>query len=166
MFATIGALAALEGRRRTGRGQVVDSAIYESVLGVMESLVPEWQVAGYQGERTGAALPGVAPSNVHPTGDGEWVLVAANRDTFFARLADAMGQPQLATDPRHADHESRGEHQEALDELIAACVPAPEPHARARPLARAGTGRAHRRGPGGAGLTGDAVADLRVRGVV
>lgn len=47
MFATIGALAALEGRRRSGRGQVVDSAIYESVLGVMESLVPEWQVAGY-----------------------------------------------------------------------------------------------------------------------
>ena len=119
MFGTIGALAALEERRRTGAGQVVDAAIYESVLGVMESLVPEWQVAGYQRERTGAVLPSIAPSNVYPTRDGEWVLVAANQDTVFGRLTGAMGQPQLATDPRFATHEARGEHQEVLDELIA-----------------------------------------------
>lgn len=120
LFATIGALAAVREREVSGRGQVVDSAIYEAVLGVMESLVPEWQISGYQRERTGAILPNVAPSNVYPTRDGKWVLIAANQDTVFARLAAAIGQPGLATDPRYATHGARGERQEELDALIGA----------------------------------------------
>lgn len=119
MFATIGALAALRERDLSGRGQVVDSAIYEAVLGVMESLVPEWQISGYQRERTGAVLPNIAPSNVYPTADGLWMVVAANQDTVFARLAAAMGQPELAQDPRFATHAARGERQEELDGLVA-----------------------------------------------
>lgn len=118
MFATIGALAALRERESSGRGQVVDSAIYEAVLGVMESLVPEWQLTGYQRERTGAVLPGIAPSNVYPTRDGIWMLIAANQDTVFARLAAAMGRPEMAGDERYATHGARGEHQEELDALI------------------------------------------------
>jgi crotonobetainyl-CoA:carnitine CoA-transferase CaiB-like acyl-CoA transferase len=118
MFATIGALAALRERDSSGRGQVVDSAIYEAVLGVMESLVPEWQLTGYQRERTGAVLPRIAPSNVYPTRDGIWMLIAANQDTVFARLAAAMGRPELAADERYATHGARGEHQEDLDALI------------------------------------------------
>ncbi|WP_237565625.1 CaiB/BaiF CoA transferase family protein [Ornithinimicrobium cavernae] len=119
MFATIGALAALRERDVSGRGQVVDSAIYEAVLGVMESLVPEWQLTGYQRERTGAVLPNIAPSNVYPTRDGTWVLIAANQDTVFARLAAAMGRPELATDERYATHVARGERQAELDDLVA-----------------------------------------------
>jgi crotonobetainyl-CoA:carnitine CoA-transferase CaiB-like acyl-CoA transferase len=119
MFAAIGTLAALEERRRTGEGQVVDSAIYESVLAIMESLVPEYTVTGHQRERTGAVLPNVAPSNVYPTRDGALILIAANQDTVFARLAKAMGRPELSDDPRYATHGSRGEHQEELDALIA-----------------------------------------------
>lgn len=119
MFATIGVLSALHERERSGRGQVVDSAIYEAVLGVMESLVPEWAIAGYQRERTGAILPGIAPSNVYPTSDGLWILIAANQDTVFARLAQAMGQPELAEDERYATHVARGERQAELDDLIA-----------------------------------------------
>lgn len=119
MFATIGALAALRERDVSGRGQVVDSAIYEAVLGVMESLVPEWQLTGYQRERTGAVLPKIAPSNVYPTQDGTWMLIAANQDTVFARLAAAMGRPEMAGDERYATHGARGEHQEELDDLIA-----------------------------------------------
>lgn len=119
MFATIGALAALREREVSGRGQIVDSAIYEAVLGVMESLVPEWQIAGYQRERSGAVLPNIAPSNVYPTKDGVWILIAANQDTVFARLAAAMGQPELAGDPRFATHGARGEHQVQLDALVA-----------------------------------------------
>ena len=69
-YACIGTLAALQERQRSGRGQIVDSAIYEAVLAMMESLVTEWQVAGYQRERTGAILPNIAPSNVYPTADG------------------------------------------------------------------------------------------------
>jgi formyl-CoA transferase len=118
-FACLGTLVALHHRDRTGRGQVVDSAIYEAVLALMESLLPEWEVAGYQRERTGSVLPNIAPSNAYPTADGEMVLVAANQDTVFARLADVMGQPALAEDERFATHGARGAHAEELDELIA-----------------------------------------------
>ena len=116
-FACVGALAALHHRDRTGRGQVVDSAIYESVLNMMESLVTEYDKAGYVRERTGAILPNVAPSNVYPTADG-MVLIAANQDTVFARLAEAMGEPGLAGDPRYATHGARGAHQVELDARV------------------------------------------------
>lgn len=115
--ACVGTLVALHERERSGRGQVVDSAIYEAVLAMMESLVPEWQQAGYQRERTGAVLPNVAPSNVYPTKDGESVLIAANQDSVFARLATLMGDPGLAD--RYGSHGVRGEHMAELDKLIA-----------------------------------------------
>ena len=115
----MGALVALHARARTGRGQVVDSAIFEAVLTYMESLIPEYDLAGYIRERTGAVLPNVSPSNVYPTSDGQMVLIAANQDTVFRRLAEAMGRPELATDPRYSTHSARGETMAELDELIA-----------------------------------------------
>jgi formyl-CoA transferase len=118
MFGALGALAALEARRRTGRGQVVDAALYESVLGVTESLVPEWHAAGVVRQRTGSTLPGLAPSNVYPTRDGQ-VLIGANQDSVFRRLAGAMGMPELASDPRFADHRARGRNMEEIDAIIA-----------------------------------------------
>ena len=116
-YACLGALTALHHRHETGRGQVVDSAIYEAVLNMMESLVTEYDKAGFIRERTGAILPNVAPSNVYKTRDG-MVLIAANQDTVFARLAQAMGQPGLATDPRYASHGARGANQQDLDALV------------------------------------------------
>ncbi|WP_240670584.1 CaiB/BaiF CoA transferase family protein [Actinoplanes solisilvae] len=118
-YACLGTLVAVHHRTRTGRGQVVDSAIYEAVLAMMESLLPEWAVAGYQRERTGATLPNVSPSNVYPTGDGDLILIAANQDTVFGRLAAVMEQPELATDPRYATHSARGKAMVELDNLIA-----------------------------------------------
>jgi formyl-CoA transferase len=118
-FACVGALSALHYRERTGQGQVVDSAIYEAVLNMMESLVTEYDKTGYVRERTGAILPNVAPSNVYPTRDGKMILIAANQDTVFGRLADAMGRPELAKDPRYATHTARGAVQHELDDLIA-----------------------------------------------
>ena len=118
-FACLGALAALHDRERTGRGQIVDSAIYEAVLAVMESTVPEFSQGGVIRERSGAILPKTAPSNVYPTKDGDAIVMGANQDSVFVRLADAMGQPGLAEDPRYADHVARGEHQDRLDENIA-----------------------------------------------
>jgi len=118
-FACVGALSALHHRNQTGEGQIVDSAIYEAVLNMMESLVTEYDQAGYVRERTGAILPNVAPSNVYPTSDGTFILIAANQDTVFGRLAEAMGQPELATDERYATHIARGETQKELDDLIA-----------------------------------------------
>ncbi|MBO0677598.1 CoA transferase [Mycolicibacterium sp. S2-37] len=118
-YGTLGALAALHERSRTGLGQVVDSAIYEAVLAMMESTVPEYQQTGYIRERTGAVLPNVAPSNVYPTSDNLWMLIAANQDTVFRRLAQAMGRPELADDERFATHGARGERQAELDALVA-----------------------------------------------
>lgn len=117
-FACVGALSALHYREKTGRGQIVDSAIYEAVLNMMESLVTEFDKTGYIRERTGAILPHVAPSNVYPTNDGSMVLIAGNQDTVFGRLTQAMGQPELAQDPEYSTHAARGRNQKKLDDLI------------------------------------------------
>ena len=118
VHACMGALAALHHRERSGAGQVVDAAIYESVLGMMESLVTEFDQLGHVRERSGPILPRIAPSNVYPTRDGI-VMIGANQDTVFARLCEAMQSPQLASDPRYRDHQARGAHQRELDEMIA-----------------------------------------------
>jgi formyl-CoA transferase len=118
-FACLGTLVAVHNRHRTGLGQVVDSAIYEAVLAMMESLLPEWELAGYQRERTGAVLPNVSPSNVYPTLDDDLVLIAANQDSVFKRLVDAMGRPELADDVRYSTHSARGQTMTELDTLIA-----------------------------------------------
>ncbi|MCP5466981.1 MAG: CoA transferase [Sinobacteraceae bacterium] len=116
-FACLGALSALHYREKTGRGQVVDSALYEAVLNMMESLITEYDKTGYIRERTGAILPNVAPSNVYKTADG-LVLIAANQDTVFGRLCEAMGKPEWPKDPRFVNHQARGSHQRLLDGLI------------------------------------------------
>ena len=118
-FAALGTLVALHTRQRTGRGQVVDSAIYEAVLAVMESLIPEYELAGYTRERTGSVLPMIAPSNIYPTRDGDLILIAANQDSVFGRLTGLMGQPELAEDERYKTHTARGHNLEELDEIIA-----------------------------------------------
>jgi crotonobetainyl-CoA:carnitine CoA-transferase CaiB-like acyl-CoA transferase len=106
-YACMGALAALEARRKTGRGQVVDSSIYESVLAMMESLIPEYQLAGYIRERSGSVLANVAPSNIYAASDG-MVIIAANQDSVFKRLCAMMGAPELADLPKYAGHHGRG----------------------------------------------------------
>ena len=118
VHACMGTLAALHHRHQTGVGQVVDAAIYESVLNMMESLVTEYDQLGHIRERSGPILPRIAPSNVYPTRDGI-VMIGANQDTVFARLATAMQAPDLAKDPRYADHQARGVNQAELDEIIA-----------------------------------------------
>jgi len=116
-FGCVGALAALRHREATGQGQIVDSSLYESVLHVMESLVPDYALAGFIRERSGSILPGIAPSNVYRCKDGDY-LIGANQDSVFQRLCEAMGRPELATDPRYANHRARGERQAELDALI------------------------------------------------
>jgi formyl-CoA transferase len=118
VHACMGTLAALHHRERTGTGQVVDAAIYESVLNMMESLVTEFDQLGHVRERSGPILPRIAPSNVYPTRDGI-VMIGANQDTVFARLCEAMGTPALANDVRYCDHQARGVNQRELDEIIA-----------------------------------------------
>ncbi|MFC4295913.1 CaiB/BaiF CoA transferase family protein [Novosphingobium tardum] len=116
-YGCMGILAALHHRERTGEGQVIDTALYEAVLQVMEGLIPEYDYNGVIRERSGSILPGIAPSNVYTCKDGPF-MIGANNDAIFARLAQAMGRPELAQDPRYATHLARGRHQTELDELI------------------------------------------------
>ena len=116
-FATIGALAALRHRDQTGEGQVVDASIYESVLALTEALVPEYMIENKTRERSGSILPDVAPSNIYDGKDG-MVIIAANQDTVFTRLCEAIGEPELKDDPRFHDHSARGANQVELDDLI------------------------------------------------
>ena len=119
MHAALGTVMALFARERIGRGQIVDSAIYEAVLNFMESIVIEYDQAGYIRERSGPILPNIAPSNVYPTADGLDILIGANQDSVFRRLCQAMQRPELAEDERYATHWARGSHQKQLDDLIA-----------------------------------------------
>lgn len=119
MHAVMGVTMALHHRANTGRGQVLDVALYESVLAVMENLVTEYDLTGYVRERSGSILPGIAPSNVYPCAAGEMILIGGNGDTVFARLAQTMGRPDLAKDPKFVDHASRGVNQGELDDIIA-----------------------------------------------
>ncbi|WP_102144671.1 CaiB/BaiF CoA transferase family protein [Mycobacterium hubeiense] len=118
MFAAQGALAALYRRSVTGEGQVVDAALTESCLAIQESTIPDYDVGGVVRGPSGTRLEGIAPSNIYRSADGSWVVIAANQDTVFRRLCQAMGRPELATDDRFATHVARGRNQDELDKII------------------------------------------------
>jgi formyl-CoA transferase len=122
MFAVIGVLAALQDREVTGRGQVVDVALSESVLALTESIISEYDRLGVVRGPSGTRLDGIAPSNLYRTKDDAWVIVAANQDTVFARLCVAMGREDLVDDPRFGTHQARGEHQDEIDQIVAGWV--------------------------------------------
>lgn len=106
LHGVIGVLMALQHRHASGRGQVVDVALYEAVFNCMESLLPEYSAFGAVREPAGSALPGIAPSNAYPCADG-WVLVAGNGDSIFRRLMAAIGRDDLGQDPALAGNAGR-----------------------------------------------------------
>jgi crotonobetainyl-CoA:carnitine CoA-transferase CaiB-like acyl-CoA transferase len=87
---------------------------------MLESTVVEYEKCGFVREPTGPRLPRIAPSNVYESKDGKWVVIAANHDTLWRRLAKLMGREELAEDERFANHRARGENEDLLDELIGA----------------------------------------------
>jgi succinyl-CoA---D-citramalate CoA-transferase len=119
-FGALGTMIALYHRdTHGGTGQLVDVAIYEAVWAMMESAVAEYDKLGWVRSRTGGRLPGIAPSNTYPTGDGGFVVIGANADNVFRRFVDVLGHPEWADDPRFNSHTARGKHEELLDDLIA-----------------------------------------------
>jgi formyl-CoA transferase len=116
LHGVIGALLAL----RSGKGQVVDVALYESVFNVTESLLPEFDAQGAVRERSGSTLPGIAPSNLYPCSDGAYVLVAGNADSLYRRLMTAIGRADLRDDPQLARNDGRAAQMERIDDAIAA----------------------------------------------
>ena len=121
MHAVMGALMSLL-RVKTGQGdgQVVDVSLAESVFNVMESLVPEYDMLGHVRERSGGALPGIAPSNTYPTADGAYVVIAGNSDPIFKRLMQAIGRPDLGENPEFAHNDGRAAQSDRLDSAISA----------------------------------------------
>jgi crotonobetainyl-CoA:carnitine CoA-transferase CaiB-like acyl-CoA transferase len=121
MHAVMGALMSLL-RVKTGQGdgQVVDVSLAESVFNVMESLVPEYDMLGHVRERSGGALPGIAPSNTYPTADGAYVVIAGNSDPIFKRLMQTIGRADLAEAPEFAHNDGRAAQSDRLDGAISA----------------------------------------------
>jgi len=115
-FAALGTMMALFAREKSGKGQVVDAAIYETVMAFMESLIPEYALMGHTRERSGPILPRIAPSGVYPCSDG-MVIIGANQDSLFRRLSVMCGT-KWSDDARYATHDARGENQLELDEMI------------------------------------------------
>src|SRR6185295_5176405 len=114
-----GILLALYARDARGAsGQVVDASIVDACVAMLESAIPEYETAGAVREPSGSILPRVAPSNVYRSSDDKWVVIAANHDTLWRRLAELMGRPELGEDERFATHAARGENQALLDEMI------------------------------------------------
>jgi crotonobetainyl-CoA:carnitine CoA-transferase CaiB-like acyl-CoA transferase len=121
LYAAFGIVAALWQRDRSGgdrRGRTLDIALTEAVLSMMEGLLPEYGVFGTVRQPTGSRLPTAAPSNAYPTADGKWILIAANSDPLFAKLAVLLGKPQLTKNPRFTGNPSRVRNVEELDRTI------------------------------------------------
>ena len=120
LHGVIGILLALEHRHASGRGQVVDVALYEAVFNCTESLLPEYSAFGAVREPAGSALPGIAPTNAYRCADGGYALVAGNGDSIFRRLMALIGRDALGADPSLADNAGRAARAAELDEAIGA----------------------------------------------
>ena len=119
LHGVIGALMSLL-RVKTGQGdgQIVDVSLAESVFNLMESLVPEYDMLGHVRERSGGALPGIAPSNTYLTADGAYVVIAGNSDPIYKRLMTTIGRADLAEAPEFAHNDGRAAKSGLLDAAI------------------------------------------------
>ena len=120
LHGVIGVLMALHERQRSGRGQVVDVALYEAVFNCMESLLPEYSAFGAVRGPAGSALPGIAPTNAYPCADGGYALVAGNGDSIYKRLMATIGREDLGNDPELASNTGRVKRVDELDAAIGA----------------------------------------------
>lgn len=120
LYGALGAVMAIHVRERTGRGQVVDTALYEAAFSMIEPHVPAFGSLRAVPTRAGSRLPGSAPNNLYPSSDGGFIHITAITNALFGRLAKLMGRPELATDPRFAEAESRCQNEVELDRIIAA----------------------------------------------
>ncbi|MEQ8441566.1 MAG: CoA transferase [Alphaproteobacteria bacterium] len=119
IFAAFGALAAIQERARSGRGQIVDAALYEPLLRIIESAVLRYDQTGDLKERIGSQMQEDVPRNVYATKDGGWIALSIGSDRLFAGLCDAIGRPDLKEDPRYRTMAGRAANREAVDAEVA-----------------------------------------------
>ncbi len=122
MYGAIGALVALQARQKTGLGQCVDLALYESVFRVLDEIAPAYQKFGYVRERMGADTVNVCPHSHYQTADGKWIAIACSNDQMFARLAEAMEQPEFASEAFYGEKERRLAARDDVNRIVAAWV--------------------------------------------
>jgi len=101
-----------------GRGQIIDTALYESVFNMLEGVIPEFDGSGEIREPSGSTLTGIVPTNTYRCSDGKFIIIGANGDSIFKRLCDKMGKPDMGEDPRFADNAGRVEHEPEIDAAI------------------------------------------------
>jgi len=118
LHGVIGILLALQERHTSGKGQIIDIALYEAVFNCMESLLPEYSAFGEVRQAAGSALPGIAPSNAYQCQDGKYVLIAGNGDSIFKRLMKLIGREDLAEDPEFGSNDGRVKRVGELDGAI------------------------------------------------
>jgi crotonobetainyl-CoA:carnitine CoA-transferase CaiB-like acyl-CoA transferase len=118
VYAAFGAMMALYERSQSGLGQMIDAALYESAFSQMEESVTSYELTGVVPIRQGSRLMNTAPNNLYPTNDGQWVLIAANNDAIFRRLAKAAEHPEWTTDARYAGQLARGTRVDEVDGLV------------------------------------------------
>jgi crotonobetainyl-CoA:carnitine CoA-transferase CaiB-like acyl-CoA transferase len=122
MYGAIGALVALQARNATGEGQCIDLALYESVFRVLDEIAPAFQKFGYVRERMGADAVNVCPHSHYETADGKWIAIACTSDAIFARLAEVMAQPELASTEQFGPKEQRLAARHEVNRLVAGWV--------------------------------------------
>ena len=120
LHGVIGILLALQHRQASGKGQVVDVALYEAVFNCMESLLPEYSAFGAVRGPAGSAMPGIAPTNAYRCSDGAYALIAGNGDSIFKRLMLCIERPDLAADATLASNDGRVLRVQELDDAIGA----------------------------------------------
>jgi len=118
MHAVIGVLLALFGRTNSGRGQVVDVSIFESVYNMMESVVPEYSADKTIRQPSGSTLTGIVPTNTYLCADGKYVVIGGNGDSIYKRLMNCAGREDLAQDTRLADNAGRVQYEAEIDQAI------------------------------------------------
>ncbi|MEX0729387.1 MAG: CaiB/BaiF CoA-transferase family protein [Aquisalimonadaceae bacterium] len=119
LYAAFAASLALIDRQRTGRGQVIDAALYESAFSFMEPHIPAFQQLGYIARRSGSRLPNHTPNSLYPTADDRHIHITAGSQAVFKRFVKAMGRPELLDDPRFATATARSRHEDEMDAAVA-----------------------------------------------
>jgi succinyl-CoA:(S)-malate CoA-transferase subunit B len=120
LYGALGTLLALQAREKTGRGQIVDIGLYEPVFRILDELAPAFAYKGYVRQRMGPGTVNVVPHSHYPTKDDRWIAIACTNDKIFARLAEAMGRPELATADRWGTLAARERDRSVVDETVAA----------------------------------------------
>ena len=126
IHAALGISMALLEKNRSGKGQVVDVALVESMFNLMEAVVPEYDGNGVIREPSGSTVTGIVPTNTYCCGDGKYIVIGGNGDSIFQRLMVAAGRPEMASDPRMATNPGRVEHEAEIDAALAAWCAAHE----------------------------------------